>query len=230
MPIKFQKNYQKRVAMRALYPSFIQEVWDYFVYFISVFIVVALVYAFMRFAIFNSIKISGFSMYPYHKTDDIIYIDLFSKYFGNFQRGDIIVLQSPATCSNNNDLYIKRIIGLPGETVIFENGQVFILNDKISSKPVKLNESSYLASNVLTYKSIGTPVEGKEGVETRFEEKKLGENEYYFMGDNRTGSVDSRKCGSISKSQILGKEFYRFDTDKKSSFSQLPIYNIPSQF
>lgn len=230
MPIKIEKNYDRKTALRSLYPSFLQEVWDYFIYFISIFILISFIYGFMRFAIFNSIKIKGSSMQPYHKTDDVIYIDLISKYIGNFKRGDVVVLNSPKSCSNTDEYYIKRIIGLPGEKVIFENGNVFIQNEKLGANPLKLDESAYLAKSVKTYKGIEMPIEGKPDFEGKFEEKLLQPNEYFFMGDNRTGSIDSRKCGSIDKSEIVGKEFYRFDTDKKSSFTISPSYNIPSQF
>jgi signal peptidase I len=230
MSLKFEKNYHHRIAMRALYPSFVQEVWDYFVYFMSVFILISFVYAMMRFMVFNSIKISGSSMAPYHQTGDTIYIDLLAKYTGNFKRGDVIVLNSPKTCSNTDDLYIKRIVGLPGEQVIFENGNVYIRNPKLGSELIKLDESAYIDSKVKTYKNITPPYPDKLDFEGRFEEPVLNANEYYFLGDNRTGSIDGRKCGALNKSEILGREFYRFDTDKKSSFTSSPSYNLPSQF
>lgn len=230
MSFKFEKNYKKRIAMRAIYPSFLQEVWDYFVYFMTVFIIVSLSYAFMRYAIFDSIKIVGFSMYPYHKTDDIIYIDLLSKHFSDYKRGDVVVIKAPETCSDGTELYIKRIIGLPGETISFENGHVYVYNSIISNDKVKLDESDYIANDVLTYKNITPPNPNDTNKEPETVEKTLGKDEYFFMGDNRTGSIDSRKCGPIKKQNVLGKEFYRFDTDNNPSFTKDPSYNIPSQY
>lgn len=229
VPLKFQKNHLPKQAMRAIYPTFLQEVWDYFIYFVSVFLIVACVYSVVRFAVFNSIRVSGASMQPYHETNDLIYIDLISKNFSDYRRGDIIVFTSDKACDPKEDLFIKRIIGLPGERLVFENGVVYIDNPKLSSTPIKLDESGYLSNSVYTHKTI-TPLQPeKPNYEPKTIEKIIGKDEYYFMGDNRTGSLDARKCGPINKSKIIGKEFFRFLPENKRGTTKLPSYNIQSQ-
>lgn len=99
---------------------------------------------------------------------------------GEPERGDVIVFQYPYDPQRD---FVKRIIGLPGETVAINNGIVFIDGKALP------NESAYV-----TYTSRDTkpPLE-------------LGDDEYYVMGDNRPGSSDSRSWGALTGKNIIGK-------------------------
>ncbi|NCP76743.1 signal peptidase I [bacterium] len=123
-------------------------------------------------------------------------------------RGDVVILRPHA--SNGKEYYIKRVIGLPGDTVKFEEGNVFL---KVSGKTnfVKLNEGYLsLANNGKTF----LPMDVKE---TEF---LVPEGQYFTMGDNRNNSSDSRSCfmscsisGSthfVSRANIVGKLFVDF--------------------
>lgn len=110
--------------------------------------------------------------------------------FGPIQRGDVIVFDSP----ENPDIeFIKRVIGLEGDRVKVENGQVYI-NDKPLKEP-------YLAVTTSTFEG-GYLDEGEETIVP---------DEYIFvMGDNRPRSSDSRSFGPIQTSKIVGKVFFRY--------------------
>ncbi len=224
--LKFQKISSNKEIHHNLTPSLVEEVRDYFWYFARLFFIVILVYFVIRTNIFDVIAIRGQSMYPTfnEKTkDDAIYIDQLTPKFGDYRRGDVIVVIAPKECDTNRSYYIKRVIGLPGEQVAFEDGKVYIINDKYPSPGIQLNESNYLRKDVSTYKNINQD-DGR-----RFEEKRLGKDEYFFMGDNRTGSSDSRLCGPISKNEVLGREYFRVSPSEKSGLFKLVKYNIGNQ-
>lgn len=216
--VKFQKIAKEKDIRTKLNPDLLQELKDYFFYFLKVFLTVSIVYLFIRTSVFDVIGISGKSMYPNYDDKDAIYIDQISPKFGDYRRGDVIVLLAPIDNDGRRSLYIKRIIGLPGEKLAFEDGKVFIYNDEFP-KGVELNEKIYLNSGVKTFKKI---ISGSD----RFEETILAPNEYFVMGDNRTGSTDSRFFGKVTKSDILGREFYRVLPPEKAKFFNLPKYNI----
>jgi len=128
----------------------------------------------IRLFVMQPFLVSGEAMAPTYPSGEYLLINEFSKSFG---RGDVIVFRYP---KDPSQYFIKRIIGLPGETVAVANGQVSI-NGQVLSEP---------------YISGSTP--GNSSIT-------LGADEYYVMGDNRQASNDSREFGQIKKSSILGK-------------------------
>lgn len=223
----FQSTYSGSQVKSVLTPRLLGEIRVFLMYFVVTAIVITGVYTFVRFYAYTSVIVSGESMYPYHKTKDQIYIDLITPRFSTYRRGEVVVLQAPKECDDKDELFIKRIIGLPGETVSFQNGSVFISNPELTKGPVRLDEGSYLSREVRTYKIVGTNPNDPAGRE-RSEEKTLGQDEYYFMGDNRGASRDSRQCGPISKSKIVGREFYRSIPEDRRGYFKLPEYNLPN--
>jgi signal peptidase I len=227
--LKFQPIAGNKEIQKNLQPTFGQELREYFWYFLRLFLIVFLVYFVVRTMLFDLIGVSGQSMYPTFNNEtrnDAIYIDQLTPKFSDYRRGDVIVLVAPPDCSIDKDnppLYIKRVIGLPGEQVAFQDGKVYIINKQYPAPGMMLDEAAYLHQSVPTYK--GTIQD--DGL--RYEEKRIPENEYFFLGDNRTGSTDSRVCGNINKDLILGREFFRLSPEAKRSFFTLPKYNISNQ-
>lgn len=214
----FERNISQKSIQEKLQPSFLKELWDYVVYFIVVFICVGILYTVIRTSVFDVIGVAGVSMYPTYEDGDGIYLDQLTPKFGRYERGEVIVMLSPISFGEERELFIKRIIGLPGETLVFENGIVYVFNENYP-KGIILDESAYLKENVKTFKNIVS-----DG--TRYETAKLADNEYYVMGDNRTQSTDSRTFGPVTKVDILGREFYRILPAAKSGFWKDPPYNI----
>ena len=126
----------------------------------------------------NSIIVSGSAMFPTLVNGQRITINKIDK---NFIRGDIIIFKYP---KDQSQLFIKRIVGLPGESLQIKNESVYI-ND------LKIDESGYLPAQVKTYgNAIGTT---------------LKNDEYFVLGDNRTASSDSRIWGALKRELIVGK-------------------------
>jgi signal peptidase I len=225
--MRYEPIVTKKEIFDYLHPSFWHEFKDYLYYFIKIFVLISVVVIFARSSVYDQIAIEGQSMFPNYNaiagSIDKIYIDKLSPKFSSFKRGQVVVLIAPPGCRQKKTLYIKRIIGLPGEMVKFEKGNVYIVNEQYPDTGIILDEKEYLQPTVKTFKEAT-----KQDPKAVFE-KQLGPDEYFFMGDNRTGSQDARVCGPIKKDQILGQELFRDTPASKKGFFKLPIYNIGNQ-
>ncbi len=128
--------------------------------------------------------VSGDSMVPNFHNGDYLLIDELTFRIRPPERGEVIVFKFP---ENESTFFIKRIIGLPGERVHIENGQITIFN---SAHPdgFALSEPYLPASDITT--------------DTR--DITLGPGEYYMLGDNRPASYDSRSWGPMPAKDIVG--------------------------
>jgi signal peptidase I len=215
--LTFEKHRHSTEIKSKIHPNLRNELLEYLFYFLRVFLVVTFVFVFLKTNVYQVTSVEGRSMYPNYENADILFIDLFTPKFGDYRRGDVVIVQPPKDFSNGNKNFIKRVIGLPGDTVGLEKGKVFIVNTDYSLG-VNLNEKSYLNQDIQTYPQNGTA--------DRFQYPKLGPDEYFVMGDNRGGSSDSRVFGKITKDHIIGREFYRSSPSDKVGAFTLPKYNI----
>lgn len=141
-------------------------------------------------------NVYGDSMAPTLSSGDVVYAQKISNYFKSYKRGDIVVLDGHDMEGYNSKEYlIKRIVGLPGETVKIEDGHVYI-------KPVDSTEFFLLQENYIS-DVIATRMR-EEGLRKGYNEVTLGENEYYVLGDNRPVSNDSRNLGPFTNDRIKG--------------------------
>jgi signal peptidase I len=148
-------------------------------------VVIALVIAVVLYLfIMTPHEVLGNSMHPTYKNGEYLMANKLTYKFGEPRRGDVIIFKY----SDTQD-FIKRIIGIPGETVMIKDGKVYVNGSQ-------LNEDAYLKDTV--YTSGGEYL--AEG-----ETLTLGENKYFVLGDNRPHSSDSRTFGPISKDRIKGK-------------------------
>jgi signal peptidase I len=160
----------------------------------SALIIALLVKAFL----FQAFYIPSDSMVPTLKTNDRVIVNKLSYHLHPVHRGDIVVFTTPKGADGKpidptiKDL-VKRVIGLPGETVSEKDGHVLIDGTAI-------NES---------YLPAGTVSDCTQFVANCFPSGPLAANHYWVMGDNRAGSRDSRSFGSITKSEIVGRVFLR---------------------
>lgn len=162
----------------------VKEIFSTLLYILAVLAVTYLVITFVG----QRTQVIGSSMEPTLSDNDNLIVDKISYRFKAPQRYDIIVF--PFQYSENT-YYIKRIIGLPGETVyIDENGMIYIDGELLSE--------SYGREVMLSAGRASEPIT-------------LGEDEYFVLGDNRNNSSDSRdpSVGNIHRDDIIGKAWVR---------------------
>lgn len=146
-------------------------------------------------------NVYGNSMDPTLTDGSVVFTEKISTYSKKFDRGDIVVLDGKNMDGYDQDEYlIKRIIGLPGETVRIEDGKVYI--KKKGGTDFYLLEESYLADGIETYVM-------SRGLALGYDEVSLGPNEYYCMGDNRPVSNDSRNLGPFNVKRIKGVAIFQ---------------------
>jgi len=147
-------------------------------------IVAVLIIAPVRMFLFQPFFVRGASMEPNFHNGDYLIIDEISYRFREPDRGEVVVFRYP---QDPSQFYIKRIIGLPGETVRIEGGRVLVARGTADAEA--LNEQ-YLARGTST------------GADTTLI---LGPGEYFMMGDNRAASSDSRRWGAVSRRHVVGR-------------------------
>jgi len=155
---------------------------------IVLFVVLAVVIVVpIRLFIAQPFVVDGESMYPTFLNGDYLIVDELTYRFQEPERGDVIVFKYPG---DPKVFYIKRIIGLPGETVTIERGQVTI---KETNGATVTLEEPYVVAEDATYTLDAS----------------LGNEQYFVMGDNRPRSSDSRVWGALPKDHIMGRAFIR---------------------
>ena len=167
-------------------------------------LIAAAVFVGLRFTIQTYI-VNGPSMEPNYENNEWIIVEKIAYKFANVQRGDIIVFQPPITSTKP---FIKRIIGLPGETVEIQNGTVDIR--KADGSIITLQEPYIKEPFSSNYTSIVIPP-----------------NEYFVMGDNRNNSTDSRYGWLVSGDKIIGKAWISIWPPKLWGLA--PIYRQTSK-
>ncbi len=180
--------------------NFLLFIWEI----IKIVVVALLIVIPIRYFIFQPFLVHGQSMEPNFGQNDYLFIDQISYRFRDPQRGEVIVFRYP---QNPFHRYIKRIIGLPGETIEIKNGQIIISKQGFS--PQILNENDYLPSNLTTPGRIKT---------------QLNKDEYFVLGDNRNFSSDSRHWGSLKREYIIGRTFFRAWPFTEFTKIKAPIY------
>ncbi len=137
------------------------------------YIIIILVVVLIRTFIITPVRVNGKSMDPTLENNEIV---LLKKYDKSFERFDIVVFDY------GDSHLIKRIVGLPGETLYYYNNELYINDKKIAE--------DFLPKDTETYDFVW--------------DKEIPEGYYFVMGDNRTNSTDSRMIGLVSKSEIRG--------------------------
>ncbi len=160
----------------------------------------------VRYFLIQPFYVKGASMEPNFFDHEYLIIDEVSYRFRTPERGDIVVFRYP---NDPSQFFIKRVIGLPGETVEIANGKVKVFNDS-NPNGFTLPEKEYL-EQIITATTRNVT---------------LKSNEYFVLGDNRTASLDSRYFGPVVRDAIVGRVWLRgWPLDRWKVFEK-PVYSI----
>jgi len=154
-------------------------------------------------------QINGQSMEPNFSNKEYLLTDKISYKRRDPQRGEVVVFHAPARAGCQQGAgcdFVKRIIGLPGETVEIREGKIFINGQEL--------KEDYLPLGFITH----------SGAYTSRGPISLGPNEYFVMGDNRDHSSDSRYWGPIDENDIVGRVFFRYWPPDKSGLVEHAAY------
>jgi len=187
-------------------PSFAQSSRGFIFEIVKIVLIALAVIIPIRYFLFQPFYVRGASMEPSFHDSEYLIIDEITYRFSEPQRGDVVVIRNP---QNHSEFFIKRIIGLPGETLEIGDGQVVVVN---TSRPrgVALKEP-YLEEGMQTSGSKRVP---------------LANDEYYVLGDNRAVSLDSRTFGPLGRKFIVGRAWLRvWPFDEFTHFTG-PAYNV----
>lgn len=166
-----------------------KEAWEFIWETVKLVVICLAIIIPIRYYLVQPFFVKGASMENNFHDGDYLLIDEISYRFGEPKRGDVIVFRYP---ENPSQFYIKRIIGLPGETVEVKNNQVTVFNNEF--KEGLLLDEFYLSETQQTLGNSTLSLKAKE---------------YFVMGDNRLQSSDSRRWGAVPESLITGRAFIR---------------------
>jgi signal peptidase I len=158
---------------------FLLGVWEVFEVVLISLVTVFLIRTFLA----QPFLVSGASMEPNFQSGNYLLVDEITYRFREPRRGEVIVFKYP---NEKDTFFIKRIIGLPGERVINDDGVITII--ATTGEEIELNEE-YLPPLTKTPGDF---------------DQTLGEDSYFVLGDNRTYSFDSRNWGALDEEFIVG--------------------------
>jgi signal peptidase I len=162
-----------------------------------VFAIFLIVYVFL----FQPFQVSGNSMYPNYSDGEYILTNKIALRLGQPKQGEVVVFKAPNDSERD---YIKRVIGIPGDTVMIKDGNVYV-NGQL------LDQSTYLKPTVKTHGGSFLKENTQIVVPSGY---------YFVLGDNRPESSDSREWGFVSLREIIGKSFFVYwPLDKMGTIS-----------
>ena len=168
----------------------LRNLWLFILDFLETIVVSLAIFAVVYIFLFQPHQVDGRSMEPNFHNSEYILTDKLSYRLHLPKRGDVVVFHSP---QDERVDFIKRIVGVPGDTIMVKGGNVYLNGTKL--------DESYIndPGQVLSGRFIG------ESVEFR-----VAPGQYIVMGDNRLHSSDSREWGPVNVSGIVGRAFFRY--------------------
>ena len=189
--------------------NFIKKAVAAFFDFLQGIVVIMAIMVMIYLFIMSPQEISGASMEPNFHNGEYILTNKIIYKFKEPIRGDVIIFKSPKDKTVD---YIKRIIGLPGDTVRLENNSYYV-ND------VKIEEP---------YEPSDMPIYGGSFL-AEGDEITVPEGQYFVSGDNRPHSSDSREFGTIAKEEFIGQAFFRYFPVSQLGLIVRPTYSVDQQ-
>ncbi|CAN5619173.1 MAG: signal peptidase I [Chloroflexi bacterium] len=158
------------------------------------------------------------SMFPTIVNGEYILIDKLTTRFDGYHYGDVVVFDPPTSSGPAGDgiPFIKRIIGMPGDTITLENGRVFITQP--GGNPIRIEEP-YVRRQDDGSSAATIPADA-----TGTFEWEVPDESFFVMGDNRPDSQDSRAFGPISEELVLGRAWLRYFPLERIGILSRPSY------
>lgn len=169
--------------------EFIRKVYSFLIDIAQTLLLVFAVFLVIYIFLFRPFQVSGSSMLPNFVDKQYVLTNLIVLKFKTLKLGDVVVFKAPPDPKKD---YIKRIVGVPQDTVSIKNGDVYI-NGNL------LDQGLFLDPLVKTYG--GSFLHENEVVT-------VPENEYFVLGDNRSESSDSREWGFVNIKEVIGESFF----------------------
>jgi signal peptidase I len=182
----------------------LRKLGDFFIELLQIVVFAVSIFLFIYLLVLQPHKIKGSSMEPNFHDGQYLLTDKLSYRFGIPKRGDVIVFKAPP---NFKEEFIKRIIAIPGDTVMVKNGKYFVNGVEIKEK--------YLPSEFKTAPG-NFAIEGKQIT--------VPSDSYFVSGDNRDHSLDSRNFGIINKDKITGRAWLIYWPPKDAGTIKSPEY------
>ena len=146
------------------------------------YIIIIVVVLLIKQFVLTTVRVDGDSMLDTLEDNDIMLLDRVSHHFTGVKRFDIVVVH------HDNDELIKRIIGLPGDTIRYTDNKLYVNDEEVAEPFLTKKTQDFSLSDL--------------GID------KIPEGKYFVMGDNRGNSYDSRYFGLIDEKDIQGKAFF----------------------
>lgn len=169
---------------------FFKKVGGFLLDIVETFVIALAIFVLMYLFLFQPHQVKGNSMYPNFHDEEYLLTDKITYRLSEPKRGDVIVFKAPRQEEYD---YIKRIAGVPGDTIKVEGCQIFVNNQPL--------EEDYLAEGTCT--NSGRFWQSGQNIT-------LAEGEYFVVGDNRPYSSDSRDWGAVPEENIVGKAWVRY--------------------
>lgn len=164
-------------------------------------IVAAIIIAFgLQWFVARPFEIPSPSMQPTIEIGDRVMVNRLSYSFGEIERGQVIVFDTPPGADSNEDFFIKRVIALPGEKIQLRDGNVYVGQQRVVEP--------YVAEGVTT-RQRPRPIQGCLDATASSTVCTVPVGHVFVMGDNRGRSIDSRSFGPVSIDSVIGRAVMR---------------------
>lgn len=202
-----RKNEQTQPTDAPQEESIFRQVWLFIFDILKIIVLSLAIVLPVRYFLIQPFSVKGASMEPTYYDGEYLIVDEISYRLREPERGEVIVLRNP---NRPSEFFIKRIIGLPGETIDIADGSVKIIN---AAHPEGFTlKESYLPDSTIT---------------SGFRHQELKGDQYFVMGDNRGASLDSRAIGPIPKQNIVGRTWVRVLPLNRATLFSAPQYAAP---